>query len=158
MNQHRLGRILVMASALALAAGGNTGASTGRRCVIAWVPSNVVLPDGSVHSPGLLRLCNTHVLSPASTLHELTMDGAPVGLLAGRAYRTEGGGPLERPVIFFCREKTGDLRLVGYVVPTAKGSVGFDLSGGFARRTVPRPTVGATITAFAGAAVSAAAR
>ncbi len=157
MSEQGLGRALVMASALALAASGNTGASTGARCVIAWVPSSVVLPDGSVHPPGLLRLCAMRVLSPASSLHEMAMDGAPVGLLAGRAYRTEGG-PLERPVIFFRRERTGDLRLVGYVVPTGKGSVGFDLSGVFARRAVARPPVGATMTAFAGAAVSAAAR
>lgn len=151
MNQHRLARVLVMASALALAAGEGAGASTGKRCVVAWVPSYIVLPDGSAHPPGLLRLCNTHVLSPVSSLHEMAMDGAPVGLLAGRAFRAEGG-PLERPVVFFRRERTGDLRLVGYVVPTGKGSVAFDLSGEFARRAAPRPLAGATVTALAAAA------
>jgi hypothetical protein len=127
MNENRLARMLMVAALLALVAGESALASAPRGCIMAWVPAPVRLPDGSVHGPGVLRLCTARVLSPASSLHEMAMDGEPVGLLAGRAYRSEIG-PLARPVVFFRRAATGELQLLGYVVPARSGGVAVDLS------------------------------
>ena len=47
-------------------ASGFTQAQTTGRCVRADVPEAMVLPDGSIHAPGTMRICLTHKASPVT--------------------------------------------------------------------------------------------
>ena len=57
------------------------------RCVVADVPAPVVLPDGSVHPAGPLRLCLERNLNPVAELHQISVGGGPQGLFVGQRHR-----------------------------------------------------------------------
>lgn len=87
----------------------------GSPCLSVTVPAEVILPDGSVQDPGILRLCFDRHLNPVSEIHEISFAGMPKGLFVGRAYPAEGQ-PL-RPVVRFQRSESDAWILVGFTRP-----------------------------------------
>ena len=103
---------------------GTGWASPSGSCVTVEVAGPIELPDGSVHSASSLTLCMTRVFSPIATLHRVSLDGLPVGLVISRMGMSEGPGSRE-PMVMFRREATGPLRLVGYAWPRGNRSQTF---------------------------------
>ncbi len=120
-------RVFVLAVLTALATGVAPETIAGGGCITAVVAWPIVFPDGSSHPSGLLRLCDTRAFSPVTRLHETSINGVTVGLLLSRAFRSEAGDGA-RPLILFRRERSGQLRLLAYTIPTRGGAVTFDLS------------------------------
>jgi hypothetical protein len=86
------------------------------RCVRAEAPWPVVLPDGSSHEAGSVKLCLQQMWTPASGLHEIRLNGTAIGLFMSRATTSEG--PAERmPIVVFQRTDADEHRLVGYAWP-----------------------------------------
>jgi hypothetical protein len=98
----------------ALIAPGAQAASGG--CYSANIDEPFVLPDGTQHDAGSLRLCNDRAFSPVSSLHRIHVDGMPVGMHITRHSSGKGTGVTE-PTMIFNREDDGHLRLLGYALP-----------------------------------------
>jgi len=93
------------------------------RCVRAELPRSVVLPDGTVHAPGLLRICMARRYSPVAGLHETWVNGSFAGLFLSRVGQSEG--PVERngAFVFFRRNDADQWELHGYALPDGDGLV-----------------------------------
>jgi len=86
------------------------------QCARIEVPWPVVLPDGSTHEAGSLNLCLQQMWTPASGLHEIRVNGKPIGLFMSRVGTSEG--PAERvPVVVFQSNGTDERTLLGYAWP-----------------------------------------
>ena len=94
---------------------GSAWAGSGR-CYTADVASTVVLPDGSSHAPGSLRLCELRTLTPVSSLHSIQIDGRPIGMFISRSQPTERSGGQQAFIAFRLNDR-GALELEGYAVP-----------------------------------------
>jgi hypothetical protein len=82
----------------------------------------VRLPDGSLHPPGTLTICDSLRYSPVSTLHATYMDGMPVGMMLSRRGTSEANSD-GRPFILLHRDGSGLLHLYGYAVPAGERMV-----------------------------------
>jgi len=89
-------------------------------CVSAQIDQTFVLPDGSEHLAGQLSLCVEATHSPIASLHQMRVDGIPVGLLISRRDVSEARSD-ESPYMVFTRLDDGRLVLDGY---TERGSAG----------------------------------
>jgi hypothetical protein len=92
------------------------------KCTSALVAEQVLLPDGSLHPPGMLTLCDSRSYSPVSTIHATYMDGMPVGMMLSRRGTSEGGAE-RQPFVMLVRDGNGLLHLYGYAVPFGKHMV-----------------------------------
>jgi len=92
----QLSILILTATVLAVAPGAVQARS---RCLTAEVPLPVVLPDGSVHDSGALRLCVSGRLNPVSDFHKIHFEGNAIGEYAGRTIPSEA--PLGRPYLIF---------------------------------------------------------
>jgi len=90
------------------------------RCHSAKIEEPFRLPDGSLHPPGRLTLCERGAWSPVSTFHEVKVDGERVTMLASR-HQTNEAGPTEPPFLMFVRTRDGSLTLLGYAYPSRGG-------------------------------------
>ena len=85
-------------------------------CIAVEVPAPMILPDGSSHEAGSLKICHDQMFSPIASLHATYVDGKPVGFLRSRRGfaedDTEG-----RPYVLFQKTHRGELRLLGYAWP-----------------------------------------
>ncbi len=86
------------------------------RCVSADLPWHFVLPDGTRHAPGEIRLCLDRAYTPSTGLHRLYVDGDPTGILMSRS-RTGEGGDGNRPFLLFRLGDDRDYTLVAYAWP-----------------------------------------
>lgn len=117
-----------------LAAGpAGAGAEEGR-CISAAVQSTMILPDGSTHAPGVLKVCLAMSLSPVSALHTLYVDGMPVGVFAARVGEPEGAGRGSGCFFVFLRNARGELALQGYATDFSDRSLSYRLSPGGPQR------------------------
>jgi hypothetical protein len=98
----------------------DTLSSTRGRCATVEVPWPIVLPDGSVHDSGSLKVCMHHQMNPITGLHEVRVDGMTIGLFASRTGASEGRSGAH-PVMVFHRGEHGRHHLVGYAWPTVEG-------------------------------------
>lgn len=105
---------LVVAALLFLSQG-SALASRGR-CVSADIPAPMILPDGSEHPAGELKLCVRYHHSPVTSLHETYVAGSPVGLHSSRRGVSEGPATSE-PFLTFYRRPDGKLFLYGFALP-----------------------------------------
>ncbi len=114
-------KILCIAALAASAAAAVTTASASDlgRCQTAQVPAPVVLPDGRVYDAGQVRVCLSVEYSPVVQLHEVSVNGRPIGLFPGRDYAAESGADAA-PFLLLARDALGRLELRGY---TARGRV-----------------------------------
>ena len=111
----RLMRLAIVAGIVLALAGTAAMASERGGCVVAEVPAPVVLPDGSVHPPGSLRLCFESRLNPSAEFHEVSTGGGPQGRFAGRRARAELD--VDRPFVVFHRNDNDEWILIGILQP-----------------------------------------
>ena len=86
-----------------------------RTCVRATVEEPFVLPDGSRHPAGLLRICLDRDYSPVSGLHTIVSEDRGPGWFLSRRNRVEGEDAAS-PRMAFVRDSSGALRLRGYTL------------------------------------------
>ena len=115
-------------------------------CVRVDVDAAMVLPDGSIHEPGTLKICERRAFTPVASLHAMYVEGAPVGMLLSRRRVSETAED-EAPSIVFERDARGRMRLLGYVRPESGTSVSFTLAKP-TERTVRSPLVDAPTVAL----------
>lgn len=122
-------KALGIGTVVAAAALGANPAQAQRRgdCVRVELDAPVVLPDGSIHETGLLRLCLDRKMNPAAGIHEIEVDGA-AQLALSRIGKAEGD-VATGAVVVFDRNRAGELRLIGYAVPDGERLVTFTMEG-----------------------------
>jgi hypothetical protein len=105
---------------LALAVGAAHAEESGS-CYTAMTPATIVLPDGSVHAQGELRICMTRRLSPVEWLDVTSVDGNAIGAFRGGDSLIERG--VEPPPEFvFLKRPDGSLRLFGFITSDREGA------------------------------------
>ena len=92
------------------------------KCTSAVVEEQVQLPDGSLHPPGTLTLCDSRSYSPVSSIHKTYRNGMPVGMMLSRRGPSEGGAE-RQPFVMLVRDGNGLLHLYGYAVPSGRHMV-----------------------------------
>jgi hypothetical protein len=81
------------------------------------VPNDFILPDGSTHPAGELRVCHENRLNPRIELDLISVRGASVGLFQGVEIDTESEN-LAHPVFYFSeKHETGEWILIGMAEP-----------------------------------------
>ena len=89
-------------------------------CVAARIDSEVVLPDGSVHEPGIVTICPETKLSPAVRLCSIAVNGRTAGIWMNRV--SEGGRFVaDDGTVSLRRLANGHLALADYYWPGADG-------------------------------------
>lgn len=112
-------RFLVLAAALIACAGPASAAPDD--CVSANVPGPIVLPDGTFHPSGRIRVCLTEQISPVAGLHEASVAGLPVGMFLSRVSRMEATPEsYPGPLFQFIRTDDGVFVLEAYSIPSGK--------------------------------------
>jgi hypothetical protein len=94
-------------------------AQQGGQCLIARIPAPFILPDGSTHEAGEIRICMNQEYAPVTALHRVYANGMPVGLFVSWKRPSEARD-LSEPHVLFHRLPSGALRLVGYVWPETR--------------------------------------
>jgi len=120
----RLAGIGIAAAVAMVALGAGAALAGGGRCVSLQLADPLLLPDGSVHPSGHLKLCRKIDFSPVTTLHETFVNGRAIGLLRSRRVTNESGGS-GPPVVRFVRDESGRLALTGYAVQYDQEGVAF---------------------------------
>ncbi len=116
MNTRRpLILLTVLVGSIVIVHGTALGHPNGR-CVSAELPWHFVLPDGTRHAPGELRLCLDRAYTPSTGLHRLYVDGDPTGILMSRS-RTSEGGDGDQPFLLFQLSDDRNHVLVAYAWP-----------------------------------------
>jgi hypothetical protein len=133
-------RLALALPALLLAAG-TVGAQSVGDCLAVEVPQPMVLPDGSSHPAGSLRICLSAAFSPVEGLHEIRVDGAPLGLHRSRRARGEGQ-PGPYPWVLFEKNRRDELVLVAYGWPENGRMNTFRLSDGVRQPEIASRTEG----------------
>jgi len=87
------------------------------RCARVEVPWPIVLPDGSAHEAGSLKLCLQQMWTPVAGLHEIRVNGTAIGLFMSRVGRSEGPAAARAPIVVFRRNGTDEHYLAGYAWP-----------------------------------------
>ena len=108
------------AAMVTLIVGGAVWSVVPAHCVALDVPAPFVLPDGSVHAAGELRMCLSRNFNPVMGLHRVYIDGMPVGFLLSQIANAEIPKDTTPSALFY--GASGRLRLVGYTV-AANGKV-----------------------------------
>ena len=85
-------------------------------CFSVSVTDSVVLPDGSVHDAGVVRICVSHELSPVTAVHKVYVDREHVAMLVSKVGQGEALGD-GNPVVMFNRDSRGRLHLAGFAAP-----------------------------------------
>ena len=104
----------------AVVVGGAVWAVVPAHCVALDVPAPFVLPDGTAHPAGELRICLSRNLNPVTGVHRIYLDGMPVGFILSRIVKPEIPRNSSPSALFL--GASGQLRLVGYTV-AANGKV-----------------------------------
>jgi hypothetical protein len=108
IDARQLTKALVAAICLAVALTGSTTVAAGR-CATAQVPNSMIMPDGSTHDAGKLRVCTDQDYSPVSSLHTVYVNGRQVGMFLSQRSETEGLSDREEPFFLFYRSRDGRL-------------------------------------------------
>lgn len=86
-----------------------------RTCVRADIEEPFVLPDGSRHEAGLLRICLDRDYSPVAGLHSIVAGDARSGTFLSRRVKPEATAQAG-PQLAFVRDAQGALVLRGYML------------------------------------------
>lgn len=116
---NRISRLAALPAVLIVALLVVAPAAAGRGdCINAFIDETIVLPDGSLHPPGTLRIC---LVQPGvGGLHKTSVDGRTIGVFQS-LYRATPAPPEDpRPVMVFRRDPRGGLVLLGYTLPRTK--------------------------------------
>ena len=109
-------------TAILVLVAGSVSAETGR-CYSADIPAAMVLPDGSVHGAGELRICYQKKFTPVSGLHRTYVDGRVIGVFMSLSQAPEEGGNNQYPFFVFQPNALGEYVFQGYATPSARGLV-----------------------------------
>jgi hypothetical protein len=85
-------------------------------CVKAYIDEPIILPDGSLHPPGVLKIC-VRQHSPSAGMHKTSVDGRAIGEFQSLYRPTRRPSEDPRPVLVFEREPERGLALLGYTIP-----------------------------------------
>jgi hypothetical protein len=107
--------LLVLLAALAPPASANPHQE--RRCITADVDSPVVMPDGSRHPAGSVKICMSRAHSPVTSFHVTRVNGSQIGLYPSRTFLNEEIDAGNDAYMVFRRNASGELVLQGYAVP-----------------------------------------
>ena len=132
---HPTTKSLILAGALLCTA---TVIQAGGRCFNAEIPQAMVLPDGSTHAPGALRICLEQTISPASTLHRGDVEGRPVGMFLGAPRFVELAVEEGQAQFVFKKTFDDELALIGYAVTDGRDTTFFDLGRFVTKRAASR--------------------
>jgi hypothetical protein len=86
------------------------------RCAKIDTPWPIVLPDGSTHDAGSLRLCLQQMWNPVTGLHEIRVNDRSMGLFMSRVGLSESR-VARGPILVFHRYGTDERHLIGYAWP-----------------------------------------
>jgi hypothetical protein len=89
------------------------------RCARVTLPWPIVLPDGSNHDAGVLKLCLQQIWTPVTGLHEIKFDELSHGLFKSKVGRNEDSVS-DRPIVVFRRDESDRYHLLGYAWPNGK--------------------------------------
>jgi hypothetical protein len=125
-----------------------------RTCVRAMIEEPFVLPDGSEHPAGLLRICLDRAYSPVAGLHTIVAGDHVAGKFLSRRMKPEGVTS-DSPQVAFVRDAAGALWLRGYTLTRGDAVEAYWIAPPRERRTVvraPSPTASNTETVWLAAA------
>jgi hypothetical protein len=123
---------------------GATAADAGGRCFSAEIPAAMILPDGSEHPAGSLRICFDQKISPVSILHRADVGGRPTGMFLSAPRGIEESVAEGQAQFVFKRTVRDELVLLGYAVSAGGETTFFDMTRYGTKRTA---AVAATIDA-----------
>ena len=120
--------LLAIAVAILVACGASAGER--KHCLRAEIDETFMLPNGSVHPPGELRLCLIQSMSPVSGAHQTHIDGHAVGYFRSIKTRvaTPAGTAPSGPYFEFVRNRHGELELRGYAWTDGSTMLAYDLT------------------------------
>jgi len=90
-------------------------------CATATIAEPFVLPDGSRHPAGVLKLCHGGTFSPVSSFHTTFVDRMPVAMFLGH-HQTVAPAEDSAYALLFARADDSQLRLIGYTLPSRGGA------------------------------------
>ena len=101
-----------------------------RHCLRAEIDENFMLPNGSVHPPGELKLCLIRSMSPVSGAHGTHVNGHSVGYFL--SVKMKLAAPEQtastEPYFEFVRNRRGELELRGYAWHDGSTLLAYDLT------------------------------
>lgn len=116
----RASRVVFGIASVAVLALFATPALAAGNCLQARLEESVILPDGSVHAPGVVSICPTAVLNPSVRLCRIAVDGHAMGFWMNRV--SEGGRFVaDSGTISLRRVPGGGLALADYYWPGKDG-------------------------------------
>ncbi len=127
LRTRSISRSTLVAVALMILFSGIAAAGDAGRCYVADVPAEMVLPDGSAHAAGQLKLC-VREFSPVTGFHATYVDRRPAGMFLGRIGSAEGSAEDGAPFFVFRRQEAGELVLQGLAIVGEGGLCTYDLT------------------------------
>jgi len=118
-NRGHRNRLAILTGSLVLLLFAGAAHANLGRCVWAEVPSPIVMPDGSSHPAGAIRVCLSLEYSPVAGLHKTYVGGEFAGMFLSRRALSEGPAEedLKSAYFMFQRNGEGELVLLGYALP-----------------------------------------
>jgi hypothetical protein len=107
-------------------------------CVTAQIDESFVLPDGSQHPGGELKLCVERQHSPVASLHQTRVDGMPVSMVLSSRETSEVASG-SAPIMVFRRASDDRLVLVGYSYPRSNETIVYSFGNAHAVSAVQAP-------------------
>ena len=117
-----VGVLAVLAIALAvLVASPELVAQQRGRCAVTELPGHLVLPDGTVHEAGELKICFLDWHNPSAGRHLILVDGKKWGYLLSRSGKSDESMADVPVFVFTPRTEHHHVRLLGYAWPDGDG-------------------------------------
>jgi hypothetical protein len=136
--------LLLTATVLPPGVGTARGGEMGT-CYVATIREPFAIPEGGMHPPGRLRICESARISPVETIHVVYVDGMPEGAFRFRVAPTSDRKLADGSAVFlFARQNGGPLRLEG--LASRRGTVERTLVSPSPRMAVPSATGRATVS------------
>jgi hypothetical protein len=91
------------------------------RCAVTELPGKLVLPDGTVHDAGEVKICFEGWHNPSSGRHVIFVDGKKWGYLLSRSGNSDKSTTQVPVFVFTPRTEHHHVRLLGYAWPDGDG-------------------------------------
>lgn len=91
------------------------------RCAVTELPGQLVLPDGTVHDSGEVKICFDGWHNPSSGRHVIFVDGKKWGYLLSRSGESDELTTDVPVFVFTPRTEHHHVRLLGYAWPNGDG-------------------------------------
>ena len=144
MRRTRIGAFPVHRAIAAIALGAlavTAAAAQPPTCVRASIAEPFVLPDGTRHPAGTLRICLDRDYSPVAGLHTIVAADGTAGAFLSRREKAETEASRAVPMIAFVRDASQSLALLGYTIPRGEQTLVYWIESPRGRRTAPRESL-----------------